>query len=123
MYVSVSQSGGLFDTQTVTELVDDVARVVDGGEVTVERKLDNDVRERLATLVARCAEAGTLTGPAEHAETTDSLETTLRIDDGGTDWQIVYVSGDDVPAEVTDLVDAVLETPYRDPGTRWSKRV
>jgi hypothetical protein len=116
--VTVSQRGGVVDVDQVTELAHDRARVLEGGEVTADRTLREPVREHLAALAERCATAAV---PREGgADVTDEMTTTVRIELDDRLREITYRSGDDVPDEVVALVDAVLETPYRDPGTRWS---
>ena len=126
MRVSVSQRGGLLGADQVTELVDGTARVVDAGQVTAERELDQPVRDLLAALAERCSAADA--ADAAHGEagadavTADPMATTVEIEVDGRLREITFSSGEDVPAEVTELVNAVLESPYRDPGTRWRSR-
>jgi hypothetical protein len=107
----------------VSEVDGAVARVVAGGDVTVERRLDDAVHEAIGELASACARAiddeGGPAGPS--AGVTDPMETTVLIEQEGEEHTIRFSSGDDVPPAVTQLVSAVLEAPYRDPGSRWRR--
>lgn len=130
MRVTVRQHGGLFDVDQTTEVAGSVARLLEGGELTAERRLARSVRAKLDRLAGTCADAleaaESIEGaPSRELEATggvaDSMATTVEIDRGGDTRTITFLSGDDVPTELYELVAAVLEAPHRDPGTRWAR--
>jgi hypothetical protein len=106
----------------VTELVDGTARAMDNGAVTAERRLDEPVTKKLAALAQRCAAAKPPDAVTQGVPPPDGMDTTVEIEVEGRRSSISYGSGDDVSPELVELVAAVLETPYRDPGTRWLKK-
>jgi hypothetical protein len=122
--VSVRQQGGLLGVDQTTEVAGSVARLHDRGAVTVERRLGRSVRAELARLSTACAPMLERAGvETEASDVPDAMTTTVEIDDGGTTQTVTFRSGDDVPAPLLDLVAAVLDAPYRDPGSRWPSKV
>ena len=127
--VSVRQHGGLFGVDRVSEVDGRTARLVEEGAVTATRQLAAPVGDGIAQLAEACAavldaDGGEAAGAGDAAADVpaDSMATEVRIEQGGTARTLTFASGDDVPAELKDLVAAVLDAPHRDPGTRWAKR-
>lgn len=125
MRVRVSRRGGVVDVDEVTELEDGTARAIrTGGEVVAERELAEHVSARIADLARQCRSKTVRRDPAQRAPISDGMGTTVEIDDGEDDEPVTFAfeSGDDIPAEITQLVSAVLAAPFRDPGTPVKRR-
>jgi hypothetical protein len=118
--VSVTQRGGVFGVDQVTEVHDSVARLLDKGEVTAERKLAKGTATTIARLVDRYTavkrEAPPSVGHVSESNVADSMATTIEIEgDTGESHEVAFASGDEMPPELSQLVEAVLKAPYRDP--------
>lgn len=127
MQITVRQTGGALGLDRVTEVVDAVARRVDGGEVTAERTLDDAVATRLGELVDRVAAVDeTAAAPAAVDETAaalaapaptavDAMDVEVAIGTGPEARAFRYSTAGAVPRVVAELVRAVVATPFRDP--------
>ncbi|HEU5149973.1 MAG TPA: hypothetical protein VFU19_05720 [Iamia sp.] len=114
MQITVRQTGGALGLDRVTEVVDAVARRVDGGEVTAERTLDEAVATRLCELVDRVAavdEAAAVAAPTA----VDAMDVEVAIGTGPEARAFRYSTAGAVPRVVAELVRAVVATPFRDP--------
>ncbi len=103
----------MFDLDQTVEVADGVARLVDRGEVASERALDRRTETDVTKLAGRCARAIAGAGrPAPSRGVYDAMTTTVAIDDGKAVHTLIMSSGDDVPEEVGQLIDAVMRAPY-----------
>lgn len=117
--VSVTQQGGLLDVAQTVTIVDDVAKRVDGEEVTHERRLDRATTSKLEKLAGRCVTVMTESqSNGSAAGAYDSMTTSVTVDVGGGSHEVTVDSGEEVPAELGQLIDAVLRAPYDPPSGR-----
>lgn len=123
MQVSVNQRGGVLGHEQTAEVHDRVARLIDkSGKVVAERPLEATTTSGVKALATKALSTIAGADTDDKAATkrakskvADSMATQVNIDDGDRTVEYSFMSGDDVPPEIADLVRAVLEAPYRAP--------